>query len=256
MKKISIIKNDKNIIIKFEAPILLKVHIIEIELLNMHQYQLDNELKKLKQENIELKKRIEELEIKHDKEINKLKKYLRTNKSVIMEENENKFIFEEIQKKVNKEVIEIKKLYQASIDGDDPDNFHSRCHYIPNTLVLIKSAGNRRFGGFITEKWNANDNGVKIDDPKSFLFSLDKKKIYHYKKGGFYIDKYRGPCFGDVEIGDHGIFLKNLYTRESNTGTYYDFQGVNNALSEDGKGSGIHALEYEVFQVVLRSFID
>ena len=57
MKKISIIKNDKNIIIKFEAPILLKVHIIEIELLNMHQYELDNELKKLKQENIELKKK-------------------------------------------------------------------------------------------------------------------------------------------------------------------------------------------------------
>ena len=122
--------------------------------------------------------------------------------------------------------------------------------------MLIKSAGNRRFGGFITEKWNANDNGVKIDDPKSFLFSLDQKKIYHYKKGGFDINKYRGPCFGNIQIGGHGIFLKNLYTNESNTDTYYDFQGVNNALSEDGKGNGIHALEYEVFQVVLRSFID
>ena len=148
------------------------------------------------------------------------------------------------------------KIYQASIDGDSPDNFHSRCDYIPNTLVLIKSAGNRRFGGFITKEWNANNNDVKIDDPNSFLFSLDNKKIYPYKKGGFYIYNDDGPCFGDIEIGHHGIFLKQLKTRESNTDTYYNFQGVNNALSEDGKGSGIHALEYEVFQVVLRSFID
>ena len=98
MKKISLIKNDKNIIIKFEAPILLKVHIIEIELLNKEQYQLDNEFKKLKQENIELKKKLEELEIKHDKEINELKKYVKTNKSVIMEDNEFEFIHEEIKK--------------------------------------------------------------------------------------------------------------------------------------------------------------
>lgn len=180
MKKVSLIKNDKNIIIKFEAPILLKVHIIEIELLNKEQYQLDNEFKKLKQENIELKKKLEELEIKHDKEINELKKYVKTNKSVIMEDNEFEFIHEEIKKKLDKPVKELKKLYQASIDGDGIINFHSRCDCIPNILVLVKTAGNRRFGGFTSKIFNFQNNNY-LHDEKAFLFSLDKKQIYPCK---------------------------------------------------------------------------
>ena len=40
----------------------------------------------------------------------------------------------------NKEVKELKKLYQATIDGDGAINFYSRCDNIPNTLVVIKSA--------------------------------------------------------------------------------------------------------------------
>ena len=73
-----------------------------------------------------------------------------------MNENEFEMIYLAIKSRLNKEVKELKKLYQSTIDGDGGVNFHSRCDNIPNTLVLIKSAGNRRFGGFTSAKWESH----------------------------------------------------------------------------------------------------
>ena len=121
-----------------------------------------------------------------------------------------------IKSRLNKEVKELKKLYQASIDGDSSLNFHSRCDNILNTLVLIKSAGNRRFGGFTTAQWSLSSNVEYKDDPNAFLFSLDKQKIYSYKNNGKAICNYKnnGPCFGypyDIGILQYVIQEKHLY---------------------------------------------
>ena len=62
-----------------------------------------------------------------------------------------------------------------------------------------------------------------------------------------------GPTFGcgfDLYIRYHGIQEKHLYTLESSSSCSYNFNGDNNALAEDGKGSYIYAAEYEVFQVI------
>ena len=40
-----------------------------------------------------------------------------------------------------------------------------------------------------------------------------------------------------------------LYTSESSS-TSYEFDGDNNALSEDGKGKGIFIENYEVYQII------
>ena len=185
-----------------------------------------------------------------DFNINKLKI---CNKSVIMKENEFDFIHLAIKSRLNKEVKELKKLYQATIDGDGAINFHSRCDNIPNTLVVIKSAGNRRFGGFTTIPWTSS-NGEWKDDPNAFLFSIDKQKIYSYKKNGYAIYNYKdsGPIFGSgftIYIGPHCIQDKKLYTYEPCSSCSYNFNGDNNALSESG-GNYIYASEYEVFQVI------
>ena len=270
MKKISLIKNNNKVIIKFEAELLFKKHIVEIELSCKDQNfeSIEKELKELKinynnlkQENIELKKRIEILET----EMKEIKKVLNPsfninrlkigNKSVIMKENEFDMIHLAIKSRLNKEVKELKKLYQATIDGDSGINFHSRCDNIPNTLVLIKSAGNRRFGGFTTAQWSSSSSGEYKDDPNAFVFSLDKQKIYSYKKNGKAIYNYKdcGPVFGgarDFGIDSHGIQEKHLFTQESSSSCSYNYNGDNNALSEAGKASCIYAAEYEVFQVI------
>ena len=263
MKKIELIKKDNNINIKFELEVMFEKHEINIELASKDQNMemIEKELKELKEENKELKKRIEILE----NEMKEIKKILNPdfninrikigNKSVIMKENEFDLIHLAIKSRLNKEVKELKKLYQATIDGDGALNFHSRCDNIPNTLVLIKSAGNRRFGGFTSAQWSSPSSGEYKDDPNAFLFSLDKQKIYSYKKNGkaIYNRKDLGPSFGNgltIWIGQHGIQEKHLYTYESYSSCSYNFNGDNNALSEDGKASYIYAAEYEVFQII------
>ena len=224
MKRISLAKKDNIINLNFELEIMFERHEIEIELIskdkNLELIEKElNELKinynKINEENKDLKKRIEILEV----EMKEIKKVLNPefninrikigNKSVIMKENEFDLIHLAIKSRLNKEVKELKQLYQATIDGDGTINFHSRCDNIPNTLVLIKSAGNRRFGGFTTAQWSSHSSGENKDDPNAFLFSLDKQKIYSYKNNGKAIYNYKdsGPCFGqfDIHIDRHGI---------------------------------------------------
>ena len=65
--------------------------------------------------------------------------------------------------------------------------------------------------------------------------------------------KNNGPCFGypyDIGILQYVIQEKHLYTHESCSDCSYNYNGDNNALSEDGKASYIYAAEYEVFQVI------
>ena len=97
--------------------------------------------------------------------------------STIMEKNEFDMIYSAIKERMNKEIKEIKKIYQATKDGGDSETFHKLCDGISNTLVLYKSAGNRRFGGFASLCWNSES--VPISDNNCFLFSLDKNKIYN-----------------------------------------------------------------------------
>ena len=263
MKKIELIKKNNKVVIKLEFEAMFEKHEINIELVSKDQNMemIEKELKELKEENKELKKRIEILE----NEMKEIKKILNPdfninrikigNKSVIMKENEFDLIHLAIKSRLNKEVKELKKLYQATIDGDGGLNFHSRCDNIPNTLVLIKSAGNRRFGGFTSAQWSSPSSGEYKDDPNAFLFSLDKQKIYSYKKDGKAIFNFKGygPTFGAghaIWIHHHGIQEKHLYTYESSPSCSYNFNGDNNALSEDGKQSSIYAAEYEVFQVI------
>ena len=154
---------------------------------------------------------------------------------------------------MNKRIKEINKLYQATKDGGDPINFHLKCDNIPNTLVLIKSEGKRRFGGFTPIPWKSEERYVYKQDSenKTFVFSLDNKKIYYLKdiENAVSHDKNRGPCFGggqDIGINGNPIKENTLYTFQYS----YDYKGDSNALSEYNGQNYLKALEYEVFQVI------
>ena len=247
-KEVNVLKEDSKI---------LKTN--KIENLEKENKELKNSIEELKKENMSLKEEIEEIKKILEPINNRFKEGINNNhlfnyKSVIMEDKEFNIIHLGIKSRLNKEVKEIKKLYQATIDGDGAINFHSKCDNIPNTLVLIKSAGNRRFGGFTTQTWES-DNGKYKDDKNAFLFSLDKQRIYCYKNAGnaIYCHKNQGPSFGcghDIYLGNNAIQNKKLYTYESYSSSSYNYIGDNNALSEDGRGSYIYPVEIEVFQVI------
>ena len=140
------------------------------------------------------------------------------------------------------------KLYQATIDGADPINFHKKCDNIPNTLVLIKSEGKRRFGGFTPIPWKSEGGGIEDHKNKTFVFSLDNEKIYSLKDISYsavFHKINRGPEFGTNDINIKGNIIKEngLSIRQHS----FDYKGDKNALSERQIDS--KALEYEVFQI-------
>ena len=186
--------------------------------------EFKNEINEIKNENIQLKNDNTNLKMEINKireennnlteKLNKINMII-MKKSVILKENEFNMIESAIKNRLNKEIKEIKKLYQASIDGDETINFHQKCDNTPNTLVFIETAGNRRFGGFTTQIWNSC---AFRDNKNAFLFSLDKQKIYKYKNDGYaiYCDIEHGPCFGkDVILAYSGEqFMKRNYILE------------------------------------------
>ena len=290
-QKLSIKKSiESQITIEFTVDYLYKQYLIKIDLLqkainfelialdlykkisilNKSFKNLENNYKFIKEENQAIKKenmnikdRIKNLEdiilslkqekIKINNKTEKISLPISIN-SAIMEKNEFLMIYSEIKLKMNKEIKEIKKLYQATRDGDEPYIFHEKCDNIANTLVLYKSAGNRRFGGFASECWTSKEE-IKLDK-NSFLFSLDQKKIYPPNNNNYYeIECYpdEGPNFISdghycIQIRDNPLKKKSLFTNEK--GHKEMFYGEINALSEDGNFNGIYSKEYEVFQII------
>ena len=82
---------------------------------------------------------------------------------------------------MNKDIKRIKKLYQAAVCWGDPNNFHTKCYNIPNSLTVIKTENNRRFGRFTSSTWETNNTGEFKKDKKAFIFSLDNKKYIMLK---------------------------------------------------------------------------
>jgi len=223
-KKISILnENFKNLEINYNS--------IKQENMNIKEKHkaLKEENKSIKKENMNIKDRIKNLEdrvLSLKEEIIKINNKTeqislsRSINSSIMKKNEFDIIHSTIKLRMNKEIKDIKKLYQATRDGDEPLIFHEKCDNIANTLVLYKSAGNRRFGGFTSECWTSKEE-TKLDT-NCFLFSLDQKKIYYPKNNSYYkIECYpcEGPCFTMdghycIQIRENPLKNKSLFTNE------------------------------------------
>ena len=107
------------------------------------------------------------------------------------------FINEGIKKYFDKEVKNIKLLYQGSRDGFDNNIFHEKCDGNNFTVTLFVTEENIIFGGFTELDWDKN--GDILEGSKGFVFYLNEKKIY-YNSGKYIIkgEKYSGPFFFDV----------------------------------------------------------
>ena len=206
--------------------------------------------KTLKEQNISIKNEL--LILKNTIEELKNEK-LFFKESTIINQNEKNFIISAVKKKMKKNIKKVKKLYQATKDGGSPSIFHSKCDNINNTIVLIKSEGNRRFGGFASEFWESKKDPKFKEDKNAFLFSLDKQKLYDciHHDNAIFCGANFGPSFGvGNDIGIDGDILKEkkLYTYQKDGS--YNYNGDVNCLLGDGSGKEYLGLEYEVFQII------
>ena len=132
------------------------------------------------------------------------------------------------------------------------NSFFSIYYGIPNTLVLIKSEGNRWYGGFTPIPWKIEHKRITDSKNETFVFSLDNKKMYYLENSdsaAVYHKKEIGPCFGgghDIGIMGNPLKENQLYTNQYS----YHYKGNSKSLSEYDCQNNLKAIEYEVFQVL------
>ena len=133
---------------------------------------------------IKYKKMIEELGI--DSKIIKQKEDLEFLTKRLINNDENLK-----QKKINYNLI-----YRATRDGDSLNSFHSRVDNKRSHLSIIETNKGLKFGVFIEQPFKHANK--LFNDNKSFVFSLNLKKIYNAK------------C-GEPNFFDDSRYLINLY---------------------------------------------
>ena len=165
-------------------------------------------------------------------------------KNIIKHPGELDEISSRIQRILNKKNIKYKIIFRSNIDGDCASTFHEKCDKIRNTLILIKASGNKRFGGFTTETWDGNDINKK--DEKSFIFSIDKMKIYDIIPGQNAINC--NPDLGPVFLSQIKL-LDKFFTQGGTTST----KGKNYKTLEDFEitdgAEKFGVKEVEVYQI-------
>ena len=165
-------------------------------------------------------------------------------KNIIKHPGELDEISSRIQRILNKKNIKYKIIFRSNIDGDAATVFHEKCDKIKNTLILIKASGNKRFGGFTTETWDGNDINKK--DEKSFIFSIDKMKIYDIIPGENAINC--NPDLGPVFLGQIKL-LDNFFTQGGTTSTKgKNFKTLEDFEITDG-AEKFGVQEVEVYQI-------
>ena len=148
--------------------------------------------------------------------------------------------------KDNKKII-INLLYKASVDGDKAAIFHDKCDQAKSTIVLVETLNGKRFGGFTTCSWAGNCEDK--NDPKAFIFSLDKMQTYDNIPGDEAIGCY--PKFGPIFLGCQIKIFDNALTKG---GTTFEKE-LNFDTKEDYELTGgdrvFQIKEIEVYEVII-----
>ena len=194
----------------FKKDMINKMNQLEEENKSLKK-DMNNNVNQLEEENKSLKKDIKDIkekfnlfekyfadEIKYKKMIEEFG----IDSKIIKQKEDLEFLTKRLinndenlkQKKINYNLI-----YRATRDGDDLNNFHSRVDNKRSHLSIIETNKGLKFGVFIEQPLKGTGNG--IIDNKSFVFSLNLKKIYNAKYGaknfidasGYLIDLYCQP---------------------------------------------------------------
>jgi DNA repair exonuclease SbcCD ATPase subunit len=230
---------------------------------------LKDEMNKIKMENNNLKDEITNLKNLHSKEIKELREKIeiiqnqnnkrnKLDSNIVKRKKDINFIIERL-KKVNLEDsnldpekinFEFNLLYRATEDGDSANDFHSRCDKYKNTLVLVKTKKNIKFGGFTTETWDGND--IDKEDKNAFCFSLNKMKIYNSIKGkhAIFASPNSGPAFENCIFEIKDCCFETGGMCSDNSDSYFDNHEFK---CEINNGDELFLIEeVEVYEVIFK----
>lgn len=137
---------------------------------------------------------------------------------IILSKEEIELLLNRLKKSVlyKQRIITFNLIYRASIDGDDPLDYYKKCHLKKNTLCIIQTKKGSKFGGY-TEVIMDFLKGENVIDPHSFIFSLNKLKIYeNLKKEKDAVDHCKG--WGPIFKNDaFAVYNKKFFSYDKHT---------------------------------------
>ena len=149
--------------------------------------------------------------------------------------------------KINKKIT-LNLLYKATADSDKASAFHEKCDEAQCSLVLIETDKGKRFGGFTTSSWSGEC--IEKRDEDSFIFSLNKMKIYENIPGELAIGCY--PNYGPIFLGCQIRIYDNAFSKG---GTTFE-KGLNFNTQEDYELTDgertFNVKEIEVYEVIIQ----
>lgn len=167
----------------------LEERIIELE---KKIKNLEDELKKEKEENLILKEELKKRDNNINEEIKKIKEYLFPelifNSKIPFEE---KLVKDWIGKKFKANL-----LFRVSRDGSEPKEFHRLCDNKGPTIIFIETTKDFKFGGYTELDWDKSSS-YKTDQ-STFLFSITNKTKYTRRNNmcSIYCREDLAPSFG------------------------------------------------------------
>jgi hypothetical protein len=150
-------------------------------------------------------------------------------------------------------------LWRGSRDGFGAGEFHGRCDYHANTLMLILDTEGNIFGGFTPVEWESVPHPGKVKaDPslKSFLFTLKNPHNFPAKKfalkterkdAAIYCGSSWGPHFCNIGVKDNCNADTSNFT-DSFGGTYANDTGRDGSTFFTGSPR-FTVKEIEVFEI-------
>ncbi len=271
MKKISLIKEEKNIKIKIINPILKKKEFfINISMKETNiQDEIDgiiSYINKLEQKINLIEKKMKEYDSKfaiYEEKISDLEKkikkpgiLLNIYSNILSKDKKIDFLDNELRNSLGGE-IQYNLLYRATRDGPKTSDFNNKCSGKNNQLIILKTIKGLIFGGF-TGRGFQNTDQKRINDDSVFLFSFDNQKIYKIKKGSDALyedapDGY-GIFFGKCD-GNNPIYLGRLNNDMLQNNSYTcnkgnsEFKFTKDYELNNGEKC-FNLLEIEVFQII------
>ncbi|CAD8058012.1 unnamed protein product [Paramecium primaurelia] len=214
------------------------------------EQQLNLKLKEEKNNNDQYEKKLDELQIQNQHQIQELNQKLGEQDKIILKyqlELEKLIsideiinlkpklasddfwltLFFQIQSKCRKTIKSTNLIYLGTRDGLNSNSFWDKVNGKINLLMIFKSKSEFIFGGYTPCKQIKNDGGQYIADDTlaSFIFSQTKNQIYHLKPDrkqyAMWHQTSYGPVFG-TQNGNDILIRQDFQTGSSSLGYNYD----------------------------------
>ena len=171
------------------------------------------------------------------------------NSAIIKNEEEKNKIIEWVSTEIK--IRNIKLIYRATENGDTSKKFFEKIKNKGPIISFIETKEKKRFGGFTKVDWKDGNHEGNINDPNSFLFSLDNQRKYKILKPKQSFTCYNGYTlvYGNNGDGKGAYLPENFFKKESREDQSTKVYDVPSDYCLTGQ-KNFMVNEAEVFQII------